>query len=112
MKTRVFSMFATQARESLLAIESAVASQASPEMLASLVHAMKSMSNSSGAARPAAICEEIETAARNGGSCDPASLDILRETLARTFAVMEAEMAKGVKSATSSAAREKNRIEA
>ncbi|MGN6583469.1 MAG: ATP-binding protein, partial [Rhizobiaceae bacterium] len=102
IKTRVFSMFIMQAGESLAAIESAIASRAACETLASLVHAMKSMSNSSGAARLAAICEKIETAARNGISCDSAGLDTLREATIGTFAAMETELPKAAEAVRSS----------
>lgn len=89
MKTRVFGMFINEAPRSLAAVESAARSGVAAETMASLVHALKSMSTSSGAAGVAMLCEAIEGRARRGKLPDDESIDRLRKAVAETIVIMK-----------------------
>jgi len=88
MKRKVFSLFIENAPKGVDDVAAAVTDGAPPQEIAYLVHSLKSMCSSAGAARAAAECDGLEEVAKRGGSPRPAEVRRLHDLVDRTIVAM------------------------
>lgn len=93
MKAKVFSLFIDGAPEAMGHVLDAVAEDADPEEVAALVHALKSMCSSAGAALAASQCEVLERQAKDGTLPGEAALSALHDAVDQTIVAMYDQIA-------------------
>ena len=86
---RVFGLFSRHAPNALSDIRNAMQSDADYEELAKLIHALKSICNSAGAMRAAALCEKLEQQAKSGEPISAESRDELESVVEDTIGTMK-----------------------
>jgi two-component system sensor histidine kinase BarA len=89
MSERVFSMFHEHAPVAEAGLRDAIAGGDDPDNIAAQIHALKSMCSSAGAARAAAVCQEMEDKAKDGTVPTKEELAVLSDAIAATRAEMD-----------------------
>ena len=90
---KVWRLFVSQVPDALFKLET-LAAGSDPAAIAKQAHLLKSMALSSGAARLAAVCEDLEQESKTGQIDDaPAKLALARTLLEETRGLMENSLA-------------------